>query len=1660
MLEDNFDRHDLDKKHRMKSLYLLFEVFNHPDTLTISELDSQLVEILGILLRKGPIAVQIVTPGICLLCVHPDSLARQWAQSSLLKLKQKIDDHALDGYIGILKAMFMTLRSIEMPESSGNSAASSFNISHDPNQLWAGISTVLRVVSDGAANVLFNTHISNADEIVSTHFSSFPIECYWESLSVYRVVLKSGQCYWTRSVCAAETRIAVFHNVIHGFLSLVDNLIENDNLEFRTSTILTWIGLFIQFVPPDGLRRGAYIEAIGHLARAASSWPTPIKRKVIDTIKSVFKPDASSDELNAIMSSLSIIIPESMAQTIETDINMIVDSELSKQKLQESDRFHVDIWTRAETFKFDSACLSRMLQAFAKLAFSSLFHNSTALSPSQNKMSHIIMTARNVFKLAEYDKDVVIPMQSQLFLICFNDRQLHKCAKDMFVIKSSVSDLGSTIETAINKHVVDNTNLFCDALYQQSYFFRKALRAKEHCMASTEGFLSFIEKVAKIIFDSSTDNCIKAVPKFRDHYFDAVYQTCFIILDSAKLWSEVNEYSEARLVAIKRGTIKMMKVFADFHLKLDKNTDISGCLKTAITKTAGLVETNDKDLIRDALEFVVNLIMIVNTIRNCAHIQKDLFSVVVGLKPLFRTLTTVQCRAITGWLAEYDRQHNGNTLTVSNNQGKESDPPLFPVSNHSLSKRKTDSTLEKLFEQSDSGSGESTCYPKVQSKLEQFLPSRTPVNVVKPIPTFVSSPVQVFQPQRSMFTAFNKPAAPVTKLGAIREQMRLEQHRNVVRAPRMQAPKIPQTTRTASGSSRSTGIAKASAKLTGLTEEIRPRTPSPDRKHEPRSIMTIELPHVKQSSKLSRLNGTGKRSGVSEKKKVATIKDLFRTILEWEMDMNADTYPPNIDAQSFKKVPDVFQDAIEYLEVFQPLLFMECWGQFNSARDENNFDDKEELKFTALNIVDNSREMSFQGSADSVRSLKWSENTILCLTPPRNVKPVLSRIMSISVKANMASIVCETFLEKRTDVMQNLQVGTTWEAFQVFSLTTSLREYNSILLLSSISLKEDILKPMAPQKSIVDESKINECQTAIGVNFPQARAITAAIAQRSGFVLIQGPPGTGKTKTILGLIGALQTTATTVAQPNAGASNYPYISNHSGEKNKLLCCAPSNAAIDEITRRLMEGVMNSKGKKIKLKIVRVGTVSVHPDCEAVTLENLLEQSLKQNQDYREGEAKISGYASRVHTLRRELDELKAARNLLGTVDKETVGDGVSNGDKYTQITNQMSEIARKLDSDREARKEGQSVTERLRRELRQRILKESDVVLTTLSGAGLEIFSEDGMRFNTVIIDEACQAVELSCLIPLRYGAKKCIMVGDPNQLPPTVLSLVGQDYSYEQSLFQRLMKKHADSIHLLSIQYRMHPEISKFPSKYFYQSRLTDADNLDKQCEAPWHHLRYFPPYLMLDAHAGSEVQRANGKSLFNQEEINMCVELVKYISSHCGETKLASRIGIISFYKLQIHRLREAFKNAFGNKILDTIDINTVDGFQGQEKDIIILSCVRANNRRGVGFISDVRRMNVGLTRARQSLVILGNAAALKGSEVWNELVRDADDRKLLVDVTARQIRSESKKSDYSNLYGDTGSKGSKENEGKKRSGGRNAESANESKRLKTAKPKNGKK
>ncbi|CAI5730304.1 unnamed protein product [Hyaloperonospora brassicae] len=305
-----------------------------------------------------------------------------------------------------------------------------------------------------------------------------------------------------------------------------------------------------------------------------------------------------------------------------------------------------------------------------------------------------------------------------------------------------------------------------------------------------------------------------------------------------------------------------------------------------------------------------------------------------------------------------------------------------------------------------------------------------------------------------------------------------------------------------------------------------------------------------------------------------------------------------------------------------------------------------------------------------------------------------------------------------------------------------------------------------------------------------------------------------------------------------------------------------------------------------------------------------------------------------------------------------------------------------------------------RQSLEVSFLDTAHIVFTTLNSAGVAALDASA-RYDVLVVDEAAQAVELSTIIPMKFGSKQCVLVGDPQQLSATVFSRNSGQSLYERSLFERL-ESCEHPVHMLRTQYRSHPMISDFPRNYFYDGKLQDGDNVKGGDYAkPYHNLGpAFMPLVFWNLLSSRE-KATKSVSRMNVGEAELAVNLYLTLRNSCPSDSIAGKVGMITPYSQQMEELRNRFRRALGERYEQEVEINTVDGFQGREKDIIILSTVRADPKAGVGFLNDIRRMNVALTRAKFACYVIGKEKTLRSSKPWSALLDHAYNRQCIVHV-----------------------------------------------------------
>ena len=393
-------------------------------------------------------------------------------------------------------------------------------------------------------------------------------------------------------------------------------------------------------------------------------------------------------------------------------------------------------------------------------------------------------------------------------------------------------------------------------------------------------------------------------------------------------------------------------------------------------------------------------------------------------------------------------------------------------------------------------------------------------------------------------------------------------------------------------------------------------------------------------------------------------------------------------------------------------------------------------------------------------------------------------------------------------------------------------------------------------------------------------------------------------------------------------------------ENQVLVCAQSNMAVDWISEKLVDRGIN---------VLRIGNPTRVND---KMLSFTYERRFEGHPDY-----------PQLWALRKAIRELRAHRKR---------GD-----EKYHQKLESLKSRATELEI-------------RINNEL----FGEARVIASTLTGSANRLL--DGQKFGTLFIDEAAQALEAACWIPMRR-VSRVILAGDHCQLPPTVKSIAALKAGLGKTLMERIVEMHPEAVTLLKIQYRMNDDIMRFSSNYFYDGQVESAPEvkyrsiLDLDIPMTWIDTSQFE--LPEDSNVSFKEEFV-GESFgrVNKAEAELTLLTLQNYFNKIGKQRLLDEridVGIISPYRAQVQLLRRMLmKREFFKPFRRQISVNTVDGFQGQERDVIVISLVRSNDEGQIGFLRDLRRMNVAITRARMKLIILGDRETMTRHPFYRQL------------------------------------------------------------------------
>ncbi|KAF5294950.1 hypothetical protein FQR65_LT10663 [Abscondita terminalis] len=704
------------------------------------------------------------------------------------------------------------------------------------------------------------------------------------------------------------------------------------------------------------------------------------------------------------------------------------------------------------------------------------------------------------------------------------------------------------------------------------------------------------------------------------------------------------------------------------------------------------------------------------------------------------------------------------------------------------------------------------------------------------------------------------------------------------------------------------------------------------------------------------------------------LENVILKIINWnpvwfnEYKTNPEWGLPQSVLEGLKVMVDAFSSYKEYYNVVIPQMLMELWYFFYKEID-SVADPRRKPFFGMLleekRIPQKYTELSYSTLLNKKATdmhLHVKEDDVVIIQYPRQeddvtkAKLVLGYVTKITkrylrehdhVDHNFAN-----FLEVDPNAVINFQIivkssngqgvlGKYGKIRIITSVVSTMRIFKSVYRLKDSLLQAHILKPTKELYQIPPVHK-GAILSKENLNESQKKAIweasTVCMSNSPGIYLIQGPPGTGKTTVILNIIQQI------LLHPN------------NSSRRCILVVAPSNGAVDELAMRIIRLKSKFSAVNRKLKFVRIGPKNmVHVKVQDYMLYEIAKRNL------------IHEVMSTMSGANKDLlqPKYKAFVDLRDLVQDNDAEDSVKA--KLNTAKLEFEKVFKRV--------VGRSYNDQLKKQ-EQKLLSGAEIICTTLSSCvGMrmeEVFERKNSQNNITccIVDEATQSNEQETLIPLILGVSKIILVGDPKQLPAVTQTKEAKDFGYGKSLFSRIMSNFPSNkinpVHILNVQYRMHPEISQFPNTTFYNGKLSDSSCVKKRKSI----FNSIQPYLVFNFDMETIM---NSQEYSNKAEIICVLKLLNVLNKKYKKSNKFS-VGVITPYNNQKSRINDELR---GKTYSSNVSVNTVDSFQGQEKDVIIMSCVRENSN---NFVTDEQRLNVALTRAKHALYIIGSSSLFK--------------------------------------------------------------------------------
>eukprot|EP00002_Diphylleia_rotans_P036813 TRINITY_DN8163_c0_g1_i5.p1 TRINITY_DN8163_c0_g1~~TRINITY_DN8163_c0_g1_i5.p1 ORF type:complete len:1189 (-),score=190.03 TRINITY_DN8163_c0_g1_i5:71-3637(-) len=660
----------------------------------------------------------------------------------------------------------------------------------------------------------------------------------------------------------------------------------------------------------------------------------------------------------------------------------------------------------------------------------------------------------------------------------------------------------------------------------------------------------------------------------------------------------------------------------------------------------------------------------------------------------------------------------------------------------------------------------------------------------------------------------------------------------------------------------------------------------------------------------------------------------------------------------------IFDNYEDYCSVFFPLIVEETRASiFNGLKSQRTY--FEGISRAVNKLVDENLQMKLQLAhtdegfyefdvvqLERVGGLSYNKVSIVSAAFPDYL------LVDFSSQEENTELEIESLQNKR------------WKISKIGRISTEIRQCQAIDHINQVPLSKQLLSletTPTTERNIEKRcqmlSEKQELRAIMNSLYFAQRMAVARVIDKNGITLVQGPPGTGKTNTIV-------------------AAVIIYLRENPG--HRVLVCSPTNLGVDELSVRINT---DPHYKDLRLEsAVRYG-LKDHITKEAIPyfLDTLIDaQAAAMTKIPMNSKESINSVNASLDTNRKKLEsitkDIGAMMRAANPADAENQRRLESIKDKLCGEIKILEGKKQQIEAQQKRAKLFKSDDMMTRRKDR---LKNARVICCTLASSGHRELN--GQKFNLVVIDEAAQAIEPLTVIPFQYNPQRVMLVGDPNQLPATIISNECRAHSFQRSLFTRLMEN-GYPVTFLDHQYRMHPSIAKVFSSIFYDSRVKNGPRVENTIYRKAYHREDLPPFAFFDLSGQSFSIRGSGSSYINYSEISFIIKLIQFLLKVDTKMQAHKSIAIISYYNNQVDEIRSQLTLEAGN--LSQIEVNSVDGFQGREKDIIILSCVRSAPDHSIGFVADEKRINVSITRAKYACYIVGDMSLLRTTESWRRI------------------------------------------------------------------------